>query len=676
MCGLAGSYAHPGTRVSRSLLLAMGGELRHRGPDGTGMYVDGRFGMVNTRLAIIDLAGGDQPLSDERGRYWVMQNGEIYNYIELRSELESLGHAFATSSDTEVLAHAYEQWGQRCLDRLNGEFAFAVWDRREHELFLARDRFGIRPLFLSEAGGELGFASEAKALLRHPQAHRALDPVGLVELFTTWSISPERSAFEGIRELAPGTFLRWGPDGAREERSWWDLDFAHQDELRAGTETGYAEELLALLEDATRLRLRADVQVAAYQSGGLDSSVIAALAGRLSPGALTSFGIGFEDELFDESRYQDLVTQALGTELTRVVIGSREIAELMPRAVELAEKPTLRTAPAPLLRLSAAVREAGLKVVLTGEGADELFAGYDLFRENKIRRFWARDPGAAWRGMLLTRVNAFLGHDLKRASRFMMMFYGRGLSDTDDPLYSHRIRFGNTARTTILMSEDIVGCAALAGDPLDRLRARLPAAFSAFSPLGKAQYLEIKTFLESYLLHTQGDRMLMGNAVEGRFPFLDYRVAEFAARLPDSLRLQGLDEKRVLRKAVEGILPPEIVRRKKQPYRAPIARAFVGPDAPDYVRELLRPRQLADVGVFAPEQVAALVRKCSRAGDNAVGETDEMGLVGVVSTMLLHELLIAAAPLAPPAEPTRLVIGAAVVPPGSLMGGDAVETAA
>lgn len=648
----------------------MGGEVQHRGPDATGLYVDGRFGMVNTRLAIIDLAAGDQPLSDESGNYWVMQNGEIYNYVELRRQLESLGHAFASSSDTEVLAHAYEQWGVGCLDRLNGEFAFAVWDRREHELFLARDRFGIRPLFLSEAGGELGFASEAKALLRHPEAHRTLDPVGLVELFTTWSISPERSAFEGIRELAPGTYLRWGPEGAREERCWWDLDFAHQDELRTGAEAGYADELLALLEDATRIRLRADVPVAAYQSGGLDSSAIAALAGDLSAGALSSFGIGFEDELFDESRYQDLVTRALGTELTRVVIGSREIAELMPRTVELAEKPMLRTAPAPLLRLSAAVRAAGLKVVLTGEGADELFAGYDLFRENKIRRFWARDPGAAWRGMLLTRVNAFLGHDRARASRFMMMFYGRSLADTDDPLYSHRIRFGNTARTTILMSEDFVGRAAVAGDPLDRLRARLPEAFPAFSPLGQAQYLEIKTFLESYLLHTQGDRMLMGNGIEGRFPFLDYRIAEFAARLPDSLRLHGLNEKRVLRTAVRRLLPPEIVARRKQPYRAPIASAFVGPEAPAYVGELLRPERLAESGVFAPEQVAALVRKCARVGGGVVGETDEMGLVGVVSTMLLHERLIAAPLLAPPVEPTRLVIGAAVVPPGTLPQGD------
>jgi hypothetical protein len=231
--------------------------------------------MVNTRLPVIDLVGGDQPLGDEHGRYWVMQNGEIYNYVELRAELEALGHRFETSSDTEVIVHAYETWGTACLDRLNGEFAFAVWDRLDRELFLARDRFGVRPLFVSEAGGDLSFASEAKALLRHPGATRRLDPLGLVDTFTMWSTLPDRSAFEGIRELAPGHFLRWGPGGLLEERRWWDLSF--DDGLPARPEEELAEELRELLRDATRIRLRADVPVAAYLAG-IDSSLVVAPA--------------------------------------------------------------------------------------------------------------------------------------------------------------------------------------------------------------------------------------------------------------------------------------------------------------------------------------------------------------------------------------------------------------
>ena len=636
----------------------MAGELRHRGPDGTGLYVDGRYGMTNNRLAIVDLAGGDQPLSNEDGRYWVMQNGEIYNYVELIAELEDLGHRFATRSDTEVIAQAYEEWGPGCLDRMNGDFAFAIWDRRERELFLARDRFGVRPLFVAEIGGDLVFASETKAILRHPEARRELDPASLVETFTTWCVSPDGSSFPGIRELAPAHYIVAGPEGIREERRWWDLRFSDAGDVSPAERSALAEELDALLADATRLRLRADVPVAAYLSGGLDSSAIVALALEQMDETLYSFGIGFEDERFDESAYQDRLVGHQGLDLTRVTVGARDIAELLPRTIEMSEKPTLRTAPAPLLRLSRAVREAGLKVVTTGEGADELFAGYDVFRENKVRHFWAREPESALRPLLLTRLNAFIGKDLKRSGAFLVGFYRKGLTETDDPLYSHRLRFANTSRLLGLLDADVVAGAADRGDPAERLEARLPSWFGEMTPLGRAQYLEISTFLESYLLHSQGDRMLMGHSIEGRFPFLDYRVAEFAAALPDALRLRGLNEKYLLRKSVEHRLPTEIAARKKRPYRAPIVGAFVGDDAPGYVRELLAPERLAAAGVFDPEAVGRIVRKCEAgAPRDAVSETDEMALVGVLSTMILHDRFVASPRLADPLVPDRVVVG-------------------
>jgi asparagine synthase (glutamine-hydrolysing) len=664
MCGIAGIYARPETRAPEGLLLAMAGELRHRGPDGTGLYVDGRYGMANTRLAIVDLAGGDQPLATEDGRYWVMQNGEVYNHVELRAELVARGRRFATTCDTEVIAHAYAEWGPACLDRLNGDFALAVWDRREQELFLARDRFGVRPLFVAELGGDLVFASEAKAILRHPAARRGLEAAGLVESFTTWCISPDGSAFPGIRELAPAHYLLAGPDGIREERRWWDLRFSDAGDVLPAERSALAEELDALLADATRLRLRADVPVAAYLSGGLDSSAIVALALEQMDETLYSFGIGFEDPRFDESEFQDRLAGEAGTSLTRAVVGARDIAELLPRTVEMSEKPTLRTAPAPLLRLSRAVQEAGLKVVTTGEGADELFAGYDLFRENKVRHFWAREPESELRPLLLTRLNAFIGKDLKRSGAFLAGFYKKGLTDTADPLYSHRIRFANTARILALVEGDVLARAAERGDPAERLEARLPAWFGEQTPLGRAQYLEIATFLNGYLLHSQGDRMLMGHSVEGRFPFLDYRVAEFAAALPDALRLRGLHEKYLLRKAVEHRIPAAIAARKKRPYRAPIVGAFVGPDAPEYVRELLEPARLSAAGIFAPDAVARIVRKCEAgAPRDAVSETDEMALVGVLSTMLLHERFVASPELAEPLAADRVVVGAEVREP-------------
>src|SRR6478609_1793328 len=618
MCGLAGVYERAGEAADRSLL-----------------------------LAIVDLAGGDQPLSDERGRFWAMQNGEIYNHVELRSELERLGHVFATTSDTEVIAHAYAEWGEACLRRFNGDFALAVWDAERRELFLARDRFGIRPLFIAELGRDFCFASEAKALLRHPRARRELDPAGVADVLTAWATLPGRSAFAGIGELAPGHCLRVAPGRVGTPRRWWDIDFAPV----AADEDDLVDELHELLVDATRLRLRADVPVAAYLSGGLDSSALAAIAaGEVTD--LRAFGVGFEDGRFDESAEQDTIAAVLGMEFQRTMVGAPEIAAALPRVVALGEKPLLRTAPAPLLLLSGSVRAAGLKVVLTGEGADELFAGYDIFREDQVRRFWARDPESRLRPQLFGRLNRFLATDPARAGAFVRSFYGRGLLDVGDPLYSHRLRFANTGRCLGLLDPQF---AERGGAPAERLLASLPAAFSGFSPLGRAQYLEITTFLEGYLLHAQGDRMLMGNAIEGRFPYLDYRVAEFAARLPDSLRLRGLQEKYVLRRAVRRHLPPAISERTKVPYRAPIRDAFFGASRPDYVRDLLAPGSVRAAGVLDPVAVGRLVAKFE--AGRPVSETDEMALMGSLSLMLLHEQFVAKPVLARSAEATRIVNG-------------------
>lgn len=661
MCGIAGIYAARDGRAPRDLLLAMAGELAHRGPDGVGLYRDDRFGMVNTRLSIVDLAGGDQPIPNEDGRYWAMQNGEIFNYPELTDELQALGHRFRTRSDTEVLVHAYEEWGAGCLERLNGEFAFAIWDRDTRELFLARDGFGIRPLFLATWGGDLVFASEAAALLRHPRAERRLDPFALVETFTLWGVLPDRSAFPGIFELPAGHYLRVGAGGAAAPTRWWDIAFGPREGLRRESRDALAEELRELLDDATRLRLRADVPVGVYLSGGLDSSITAMLARRHVPRELRAFSVGFEDARFDESAYQDRMAAALGVDLTRISVTGGEVAEAFPEVVRRGEKPILRTAPAPLLRLSRAVREAGMKVVLTGEGADETFAGYGIFQEAMVRRFWARRPDSRLRPALLGRIYPYLSRDLAQGGGFMAAFFAAGMEDLDDPLYSHRPRVATTTRNLRFLSADVRASAERVGDPLDRLRARLPAEYAAMGPLGQAQYLEIHTFLTGYLLHGQGDRMLMAHSVEGRFPFLDLRVAEFAAALPERLRLRDLEEKHLLRRAFAPLLPPEIAQRPKRPYRAPILRSFFGPDAPGWVAEVLAPERVAATGLFAADAVAKLVAKCRRYVDAGLGEGEEMGLVGVLSTLLLHDSMVEHPALAAPAVPTREVDGSALL---------------
>jgi asparagine synthase (glutamine-hydrolysing) len=664
MCGIAGIYAAPDRRAPRELLLAMAGELAHRGPDGVGLYRDGRFGMVNTRLSIIDLAGGDQPLGNEDGRFWGMQNGEIFNYPELTAELEALGHRFRTRSDTEVIVHAYEQWGEACLERLNGEFAFAIWDREARELFLARDGFGIRPLFMSVLGGDVAFASEASALLRHPRAERRLDPFALVETFHLWGVLPDRSAFPGVFELPAGHFVRVGADGMGPITRWWDLEFGPREGTRREPREALAEELRALLDDATRIRLRADVPVGVYLSGGLDSSITALLARRHVPQELRAFGVGFEDERFDESAFQDRMAAALGVDLTRVTVTGSDVAAAFPEVVRRGEKPILRTAPAPLWRLSRAVRDAGMKVVLTGEGADEAFAGYGIFQEAMVRRFWARQPGSTLRPRLLGRIYPYLSRDLAQGGGFMAAFFKAGMEDVGDPLYSHRPRIATTTRNLRFLHPDVRASVDVVGDPLERLIARLPEGFARMGPLGQAQYLEVHTFLTGYLLHGQGDRMLMAHGVEGRFPFLDRRVASFAAALPERLRLRDMEEKHLLRRAFAPLLPPQIAERPKRPYRAPILRSFFGPDAPAYVREVLAPDRVAASGLFAPDAVARLVAKCERYADTGLGEGEEMGLVGVLSTLLLHDSMVAHPTLAAAATPTREVVGDALVPVG------------
>lgn len=653
MCGIAGTVNAGGRRADRELLLAMAGELRHRGPDGTGLLLDGPAGMINTRLAIIDVAGGDQPIASEDGRYFVMQNGEIYNYLELRSELRALGHSFATASDTEVLVHAFEEWGEDCLPRLNGEFAFAIWDSLKRELFLARDRFGIRPLFTARYGGDFCFASECRALLRHPTATREIDPAAVSQTFILWATPPGASALRDIRELPAGHWLKVTPGGTPEVNRWWDLDFGATSSggKDAADPAELAAELRDLLADAVRIRTRADVPVAAYVSGGLDSSATVALLREAGTPLLRGFAIGFQDALFDESAQQDVLAAAMGLELSRITVGDADIAAAFPRVVELSERPMLRTAPAPLLNLSGLARGNGFKVVLTGEGSDELFGGYNIFKEAIVRRFWARDPESRLRPLLFRRLYPYLAADLGRAGGLLGSYFGAGLTATDDPLYSHRNRYRNGARNLRFLRPEV----AAAADPAADMARLLPAGFDGWDALGKAQYLEIATFMQGYLLHSQGDRMLMGNSVEGRFPFLDWRVAEFAARLPARLRLNGLEEKYLLRRAVAPLLPGEIARRAKRPYRAPLLRPFLGAAAPGYVRELLDPAALAASGIFDPDMVARLVAKATRQLEGGNSETDEMALTGVLSTMLLKRHLVDEPDLAAPAEPTRVV---------------------
>lgn len=630
MSGIAGIARRFPTGVSVDSLGRMAASIRHRGPDGYGFYVGQRVGFAHVRLSIVDIDGGAQPLTNEDGQIVVTYNGEIYNHPELHRELEEKGHVFRTRCDTEILVHGYEEWGVNLLKRLNGQFAFAIYDRNTETVFIARDRFGVRPLFYAQRKGEFYFGSEIKAILASGEVEASLDCRGLDEAFTFWAARPPRTPFAGIASLEPGTYgiLK---DGALWLQRYYELDYPEA----AIEPDDVIEQLDEIMLRSVGMRLRADVPVGAYVSGGLDSSITASLAASASPHTLRSFSITFDDPRFDESDFQREVAADVGSIHAIAAIGQDSIAKSFPKVLWHTETPLLRTAPVPMYHLAKLTRDSGIKVVLTGEGADELFLGYDIFKEVSVRRFSLRQPASQGRQRLLDRLYPELMAKGKGGEFWRRFFLEAG--HPSDPLFSHLPRFLLSARAKEFYSPEFKS--GLGGiDVLSEVRGSLPVRFFGWSSLNQAAYLEMTTLLSPYLLSAQGDRMAMAHGVEGRFPFLDHRLFEFAAALPTGTRLRGLREKEILRRWASRILPPRIKERRKQPYRAPDASSFFGPNAPEWVGDHLTPDALRRVGVFSPTSVAGLMRRC-RAG-LATGFHENQALVGVLSTQLWHRQFI------------------------------------
>jgi asparagine synthase (glutamine-hydrolysing) len=635
MCGIAGIFdPNSNKNNNKSIIQSMVASLAHRGPDDRGYYFKDTISLGQSRLSIIDIDGGKQPIYNEDRSVVVVYNGEIFNYPELREDLINKGHRFYTKSDTEIIVHLYEEYGTDLFNFLNGQFAIALWDDNRKKVILARDRVGICPLFYTVLDDNtFVFGSEVKSIFRYPNISRSIDPESLRQIFSYWVTVPPRTVFKNILQIPPAYFLVIDSSGIQMEK-YWRLHFPRMDDYERLESNYYTENIRSLLYDASAIRLRADVPVGAYISGGIDSSIIAAIVNQIQNNTFNAFSLGFEDPAYDESTFQNIMQDHLDVDHKHITINQYNLNSVFNDIIRFTEVPLLRSAPGPLYLLSKLVHESGLKVVLTGEGADEFFGGYNIFKEDKVRRFWAIDKESQYRPLLLSRLYPYIRKDNKSVERFWIQFFGQNLEKVNDPFYSHSVRWNNTQTIMQFLSPEY--SSAVTKKDNSELLSYLDPDFLEWHPFARAQYLEIQLFMSGYLLSSQGDRMLMANSVEGRYPFLDHRLIEFASTIPPILKMYGLNEKYILRKSFNGVVPKSLLWRKKQPYRAPAPMLSDTMNAKGLLYDVMTPDAISNNGYFDTGKVKQLLKKCLTLNGAPPSARDEMAMNAILSTQLLH----------------------------------------
>ncbi|MDD5676146.1 MAG: asparagine synthase (glutamine-hydrolyzing), partial [Chitinivibrionales bacterium] len=501
--------------------------------------------------------------------------------------------------------------------------------------FLARDRLGVRPLHYTVQNGLFVFASEIKSIFTVPGIPRELSEQALDQVFTFWTTLPGTTPFKNIYELLPGHTMRVAGN-AFTPRKYWDIPLYPREAGSSLPIAALTAGVRDLLLDSIKIRLRADVPVGAYLSGGLDSSGITSLVVRRFNAGLRTFGLTFEEARFDESAYQRQMVEYLSVNHSAVAATNKKIRDNFKQVVWHAEKPLLRTAPVPLFLLSQEVQKNNIKVVLTGEGADEFFGGYDIFREALTRRFWAKNPDSDFRFKPLSKLYPDIFNS-SQAIAGMRQFFKQGLGDVQHPFFSHLPRWYTTSRTKTFFSNAMQN-AVQGYSALDECAAALPADFGKLDVLAKAQYLETAIFMSNYLLSSQGDRVAMGHSVEIRFPYLDHRLLQYLGQVPTHWKILGLGEKHLLKRVLAPDLPPQIVQRSKQAYRAPVQTSLIDASDSEFVEPYLSEKSLKAAGLFDAARVRMLLAKV-RAGSTH-SETDGMALCGVLSTQMLYELYI------------------------------------
>lgn len=663
MCGIAGLIDLTGKRQPDAATLQnMAEALWHRGPDADGYLIRPGLGFANRRLSIIGLGDGSQPIFNEDGTVAVVYNGELFDYPERKAELQAKGHVFRTHTDTEIIVHLYEEYGEGIFERLKGQFAIALVDFTKRTIFLARDRVGICPLHWSRQGDWLFFGSEIKALLASGAVPAVPDPRGLDQLFTFFAMGTRRTMFEGVNALLPGHYLkiafrRDGKPAEVIERRYWDLDFpdaGSEDDPRDAN--ALIDEFEARFRRAVDIRLRADVPVVGYLSGGVDSAYVLATASKLRGAPVPSFTIQVPGKGLDETSDALFTARAIGCRPTVLRSDSSVIANTYPQLIASADCPVIDTSCAALWRLSQEVHDQGYKVALTGEGSDEAFAGYIWFKLRKLSYFL--DVGGtrasdALNRLLRMRMAAHMsGAQLKRIDGLM----GRAHAQT---LLYHLVSQSRDRYFSTAMKDRLGDYVAYEDVPIEAERVR------RWAPLNQSLYYGYKIHLPGLLLNHKGDRVAMANSVETRYPFLDEDVIAFVSKLHPRWKLRGLTrDKYLLRHAAARLLPKEAAFRKKGMFRAPLAESFFV-DPPAYVRDLMSREALARTGYFDAEAVRRDYDAVGAGNGDRINVFLKMGLTGVLSTQLWHHLYLGGGLCELPDQWPRPVVERPTLPPAA-----------
>ncbi len=602
MCGICGIiYREKKQRVDQAFLKKMCDVITHRGPDDEGTYVHQNIGLGMRRLSIIDLSTGKQPISNEDDAIWIVFNGEIYNHKSIRADLEKLGHRFKTQTDTEAIVHAYEEYGESCVQKLNGMFAFAIWDNRNHTLFLARDRLGIKPLYYLFDKNRFIFGSEIKSILQAGDVPKRIDLQALDHFLTFEFIPAPLSIFQDIKKLPPGHTLKL-KNNEIWVRSYWDVELKSNEKALSQIKQNLRE----LLQDAVKIRLMSDVPLGAFLSGGIDSSTIVALMSQVMDNPVKTFSIGFEDSTYNELKYARMIAEKFKTEHHEFII-KPDVVELADNLVKFLDEPFGDFSIFPTYLVSKKAREY-VTVVLSGDGGDELFAGYDSYIADKIaKKYYSRFPEQFRNGVVTSFFDLIPPSSKKKGLINKAKRFVEGMKLPHDLHHTRWMIFLQQAEKDLLYNSDVKS-GIQEFDPFKFTRNYFAnVSYNRSDEINKQMYVDLKMYLVDNIL-VKVDRMSMATSLEARVPFLDYRFVEFAATIPGEYKMQGRKTKVILKQAMEGLLPKEILYRGKEGFSIPI-KNWLKKDLKPLMMETLAPEKIRREGFFNSDYIQKLIRQ-------------------------------------------------------------------